>query len=155
MSKTIRSSTPTATSRLVERQRRLWAHAEAIEKAQKQGRPLPEDVSEWLHRALRTIACGKDANLVFDVVPEKQGVRRDGFASEMRQKMANSYIAAATQNSPKSKRKRTPLLWKSTALQCHQQRDQRSVKTGTRQQLTGSPHLPLGRSRYFRYVLLW
>ena len=107
MSKTIRSSTPTATSRLVERQRRLWAHAEAIEIAQKQGRPLPVEVSEWLQRALRNIACGEDANIVFDVVPEKQGVRRDGFLSETRQKIANSYIAAATENSPDIEKKTT------------------------------------------------
>jgi hypothetical protein len=112
MRKTIRSSTPTATSRLVERQRRLWAHAEAIEIAHKQGKPLPADVSEWLHRALRNIACGEDANKVFDVIPEKQGVRRDGFQSELRQKVANSYIAAATENSTGVQKKTT-----STALE--------------------------------------
>lgn len=101
----------TATSRLVERQRRVWAHAEAIEIAQKQGRPLPVDVSEWLHRALRNIACGKDANVVFDVIPEKQGVRKDAFLSEIRQKIANGYVAAATEPSTDCEKKTT-----STAL---------------------------------------
>jgi hypothetical protein len=85
---------------LRDRQRRLWAHAEAIELAQKRGLPLPVDESEWLHRALKNIACGKDANEVFDVLPEKQGVRKDGFLKELQKKMQNAYIAAATESTP-------------------------------------------------------
>ena len=93
---TEKNSTKSPTARLVERQRRLWGHAEAIEHAQKHGTALPVDVSEWLHRALKNIACGRDANEVFDVVPEKQGVRKDGLLSEIRKKITNGYIAAAT-----------------------------------------------------------
>ena len=93
--------------RLVERQAKLWSHAEAIELAQKRGEVLPADVSEWLHRALKAIACGQDANTVFDVVPEKQGVRRDGFLQEMQRKIMNGYIAAATEKTPAEKKKTT------------------------------------------------
>ena len=107
MTKVSTSSRSAAANRLIERQRRLWNHAEAIELAQKQGKPLPTDVSEWLHRALKSIACGADANVIFDVVPERQGVRRDGFLSEIRQTVANSYIAAATEPSPNAKKKTT------------------------------------------------
>lgn len=82
---------------LTDRQRRLWGHAETIELAQKRGQPLPNDVSEWLHRALKKISCGTDANEVFDVVPEKRGVRKDGFLRERQQKIVNAYIAAATE----------------------------------------------------------
>jgi hypothetical protein len=85
---------------LTDRQRRLWAHAEAIELAQKQGLPLPVDESEWLHRALKNIACGEDANAVFNVLPEKRGVRKDGFLKEMQTKMQNAFIAAATESTP-------------------------------------------------------
>jgi hypothetical protein len=83
---------------LKERQRRLWAHAEAIERAQKDGLPLPARVSEWLQRALENIACGRDANEVFNVLPEKRGVRKDGFLKEMQTKIQNAYIAAATES---------------------------------------------------------
>lgn len=79
---------------LVERLRRLWAHAEAIEIAQQMGSPLPNEVSEWLHRALKNIACGMDANEAFNVLPEKRGVRKDVFLSELNIKIANGYIAA-------------------------------------------------------------
>ena len=82
---------------LINRQRRLWGHAEAIEIAQKRGQPLSKEISEWLHRALKNIACGEDANAVFNVVPEKPGVRKDGFLSEKRKKVANGYIAASTE----------------------------------------------------------
>lgn len=84
---------------LIDRQRRLWAHAESIELAQQRGEPLPTDVSEWLYRALKNIAAGQDANEVFNVVPEKPGVRKDSFLSELRKKFANGYIAAATTES--------------------------------------------------------
>jgi hypothetical protein len=83
---------------LIDRQRRLWAHAEAIEIAQARGLPIPAGVSEWLHRALKNIACGEDANAVFNVIPEKRGVRKDGFKREMQAKFANGYVAAATES---------------------------------------------------------
>lgn len=97
MNKEKKSIRSPAADRLLERQRRLWSHAEAIEIAQKQGKPLPAEVSEWLHRTLKKIACGEDANIAFEVVPERQGVRRDGFLSEIRQTLANGYTAAATE----------------------------------------------------------
>ena len=81
---------------LIERLRSLYAHAETIELAQSRGQPLPESVSEWLHRALKNIACGEDANEVFNVVPER-GVHRDVFLRELQRKMANGYIAAGTE----------------------------------------------------------
>jgi len=98
---------------LVDRQRRLWSHAEGIEIAQQQGQPLPTALSEWLHRALKKIACGEDANEVFDVVPEKRGVRKDGFLREMQSKFANGYIAAGTaETSDESKPKKTAVAIK-------------------------------------------
>jgi len=81
---------------LVDRQRRLWAHSEVIERALKENIPLPNEVSEWLHRALKNIACGEDANAVFNVVPEKRGVKKNSFLLEMQRKFHNSFIAAAT-----------------------------------------------------------
>jgi len=90
---------PTKTP-LIDRQRRLWAHAEAIELAQQRQLPLPTDLSEWLHRALKNIACGEDANSVFNVVPEKRGVKKDSFLKEMQRKCHNAYIAAATEPGP-------------------------------------------------------
>ena len=96
-----------ATARLIERQAKLWSHAEAIKLAQTRGEALPADVSEWLHRALKAIACGQDANTVFDVVPEKQGVRRDGFLQEMHRKIMNGYVAAATEKTSEEKKKTT------------------------------------------------
>ena len=90
----------TTKPKLVDRQRKLWAHAEAIELAQKRQLPLPTEVSEWLHRALKNIAYGEDANSVFNVVPEKRGVRKDSFLREMQRKCINAYIAAATEAGP-------------------------------------------------------
>ncbi len=111
------TSNESPTARLMERQRRLWNHAEAIELAQVRGTALPADVSEWLHRALKNIACGEDANEIFNVVPEKQGVRKDGLLSEMRQKITAGYIAAATEEtSPKKKKTTTALDEISSAM---------------------------------------
>ena len=92
---------------LIDRQRRLWAHAETIEKAQKNNKPIPAEVSQWLVRALQNIACGMDGDVAFNVVPQKQGVRKDGFLRDMQKKMANGYIAAAkekTKDAAKSKK---------------------------------------------------
>lgn len=85
---------------LIDRQRRLWSHAEAIELAQSMGQPLPPEVSVWLHRALKNIACGMDANEAFDVVSGRKGLRRDGFHAEMNQKIANGFIAASKESHP-------------------------------------------------------
>ena len=93
--------------RLVERQAKLWSHAEAIELAQKRGEALPADVAEWLIRAFQNIACGKDANVVFDVISERQGVRKDGFLREIQRKMINGYVAAATEKTSAEKKKTT------------------------------------------------
>ena len=90
----------TTKSKLVDRQRKLWAHAETIELAQQRQLLLPTEVSELLHRALKNIAYGEDANSVFNVVPEKRGVRKDGFLKEMQRKCHNAYIAAATEPGP-------------------------------------------------------
>ena len=82
--------------RLIDRQRNLYAIAENIDLAKKLGNPLPEDISAWLSQALKDIACGVDANEAFNVIPEKQGVRKDGFFQEIQRKLTNGYIAATT-----------------------------------------------------------
>ena len=96
--------------KLIERQRNLWAHAEAIELAQKRGDAIPVEVSEWLHRALKNIACGEDANEVFNVIPEKRGVRKDGFLREMQKKITNAYIAASTETTDSGVRQKKTAL---------------------------------------------
>jgi len=83
---------------LIDRQRQLYSLAEEIEISQKRKEPLREDVSEWLYRNLKNIARGKDANEVFNVKPEKQGVPKGSFLKEIQRKMQNSYIAAATES---------------------------------------------------------
>jgi len=97
MSKTKKFLDLTRKEPLIDRHRSLWGHSEAIKLAQIRGEPLPEEVSEWLHRALKNIACGEDANEVFNVIPEKRGVRKDGFLREIQQKFTNGYIAASTE----------------------------------------------------------
>ena len=96
MSKKNHAMDLTRKEQLIDRQRRLWAHSEVIELALKDKKPLPDDVSEWLHRALKKIACGEDANAVFNVIPEKRGVKKNSFLVEMQRKFHNSFIAAAT-----------------------------------------------------------
>lgn len=97
MSKSQKILDPTNNEKLIDRQRRLWAHAEAIEIAHNLNKPLPVEISEWLHRALKNIACGEDANAVFNVIPEKRGVRKDSFLLELQKKFANGFIAAGTE----------------------------------------------------------
>ena len=97
MSKTKKVLDFTRKEPLIDRQRSLWNKAETIEVAQFRGEPLPIDISEWLHRALKKIACGEDANEIFNVSPEKRGVRKDSFLREMQQKFTNGYIAAGTE----------------------------------------------------------
>lgn len=96
MSKSRKILDPTNNEKLIDRQRRLWAHAEAIEIAHKLNKPLPVAVSYWLHRSLKDIACGEDANAIFNVIPEKRGVRKDSFLLELQEKFANGFIAAGT-----------------------------------------------------------
>jgi hypothetical protein len=143
-----------ATARLIERQAKLWSHAEAIELAQTRGEALPADVSEWLHRALKNIACGKDANLIFDVVPEKKGVRKDGFLLEMQRKMANGYIAAATEKTSAEKKKTTARALDEISAATPKIKRATAKKTGTRHLLIVAPHSPLEKNRYSRSVSL-
>jgi len=96
MSKSQKILDPKNNEKLIDRQRRLWAHAEAIEIAHHLNKPLPVTVSNWLHRSLKDIAYGADANAVFNVIPEKRGVRRDSFLLESQEKFANGFIAAGT-----------------------------------------------------------
>jgi len=81
---------------LKDRQRKLWAIAEAIEIAVIEGKPLPTQVSKWLPLALKKIACGEDANEVFDVVGVKTE-RRDAFKSELHHKHAVGFVSSKTQ----------------------------------------------------------
>lgn len=85
---------------LIDRQRRLWSHAEEIELAQSRGEPIRKEVSEWLQRALKNIACGADANEVFDVASGRKGLRKGGFKAEMERKFASSFIAASKELRP-------------------------------------------------------
>jgi len=96
MSKSQKILDRTNKEKLIDRQRRLWAHAESIELAQKFNEPLPAEISEWLHRALKNIACGEDANAIFNVIPEKRGVRKDSFLLDLQEKFVNGFIAAGT-----------------------------------------------------------
>lgn len=96
MTKKIKPLDFTTKNPLIERQRNLWNIAESIELAMTRNDPLPQQTSEWLYKALQNIACGMDANEVFNVIPEKVGVRKDGLLREIQKKYANSYIAAAT-----------------------------------------------------------
>ncbi|MFM8575699.1 MAG: hypothetical protein ACKOBF_07450 [Limnohabitans sp.] len=89
---------------LIKRQRNLWNIAEAIELAQARNQPLPLDISEWLHRCLKNIAYGKDANEVLNV-HARQGARKDGFKNACLKKLQNGFIAASTK--PGKERKKT------------------------------------------------
>jgi hypothetical protein len=88
---------------LIERQRKLWVASDAIDLANHRKQPLPEDLAKCLFIALRKIAFGEDANKVFDVVPEKRGVHKNGLKLEFETKFAISNIAAATAH-PKNKK---------------------------------------------------
>lgn len=90
---------------LIERQRKLWAVSDAIDLANFRNQPLPKELAFWLFKALRNIAFGEDANAVFDVVPEKRGVRKTSFKLEFEKKMAVSNVAAATASPTKKKTK--------------------------------------------------
>jgi hypothetical protein len=89
------SPTPSMAT-LIVRQRNLYAKAEAIERANDEGRPLSPDLSNWLSVALKNIACGKDAEVCLGVKNLEKGVRKDGLLKEMQQKCVNGFIAATT-----------------------------------------------------------
>jgi hypothetical protein len=88
---------------LIERQRKLWAVSDAIDHANFRNEPLPKELAFWLFKALRNIAFGEDANAVFDVVPEKKGVRKTSFKLEFQKNLAVSNVAAATTSPTKKK----------------------------------------------------
>jgi hypothetical protein len=128
---------------LIERQRRLWSHSEAIELAQQREEPLPAEVSEWLHTALKNIACGNDANEVFNVVPEKRGVRKDSFLREKQRKITNGYIAAGTADTSDGQPpKRLPRQSKKSVKPYRVRKSLRSERTGISDQLTANRHSP-------------
>jgi hypothetical protein len=81
---------------LIDRQRRLLVQAESIEIAMQSEKPLPNNVSEWLQRALRKIACGEDANEVFDVIGVKTE-RKDALKAELFHKHTVGFIVSKTQ----------------------------------------------------------
>lgn len=110
---------------LIERQRKLWTVSDQIQMAQQQNLPLPKWLEEWLVLALRKIALGQDADEVFDVKPEKQGVRKDSLRRELDKKMVMGAIASAkvpdSENMKKTKvaidevTKALPVMKRSTA----------------------------------------
>jgi hypothetical protein len=97
MSKKIKDLDFTIKEPLIDRQRRLWKYSETIEISQNFEKPLPINLSKWLHESLKKIACGADANEIFNVIPEKQGIRKNGFSLEINRKISNGFIAAATE----------------------------------------------------------
>ena len=88
---------------LIDRQRRLWAVSDAIDLANYRNEPLSEELAHWLFKAFRNIAFGEDANEVFDVVPEKRGVRKTSYKLEFQKNLAISNLAAATASPTKKK----------------------------------------------------
>jgi hypothetical protein len=128
---------------LIDRQRRLWAHAEAIELAQQRGESLPADVSEWLHRALKNIAAGKDANEVFNVVPEKPGVRKDGFLRELQKKSPTVLSLLRPPNHRTAlRKKRLQRRLRKSAKSCRIRKGLPSERTGISYQRTESQRSP-------------
>lgn len=107
---------------LIERQRKLWQIAEAIELAAHRKQPLDYEISKWLWVALHRICRGENANEVLNVV-SKQGERKDSFRQEMHKKMVVGAIATATQSKLPKKTKvainevsdALPLINKTTA----------------------------------------
>lgn len=86
-----------AVAPLIKRQRLLYAYAEEIETANANKLPLRPELATWLTRALRSIACGKDADECLGVKPHKQGVRKDGFLKEVQRNIAIGHVAANTE----------------------------------------------------------
>jgi hypothetical protein len=113
---------PTCKVPLIERQRKLWQVAEAIELAEHRNQPLGYELSKFLWMALHRICRGEDANEVLDVAAG-HGVRKDGFRKEMNKKLVMGAISAATQSEAPKKTnvaidevcKALPLVKKTTA----------------------------------------
>ena len=113
---------PKSKESLIERQRKLWQVAEAIELAAHRNQPLGYELSKYLWLALHRICRGEDANDVLDVAAE-HGVQKGGFRKEMHRKMVMGAIATATQSETPKKTnvaidevsKALPLMKKTTA----------------------------------------
>jgi len=107
---------------LIERQRKLWQVAEALELATYRNQPLDYEISKWLWVALHRVCRGEDANSALNVAA-RQGARKDRFRQEMDKKMVMGAIATSTQSeSPKKTNlaieevsKALPLVKKTTA----------------------------------------
>ena len=107
---------------LIERQRKLWQIAEAIELAAHRHQPLDYELSKWLWIAIHRICRGEDANEALNVAA-RQGTRKDRFRQEMDKKMVMGAIAASTQSeiakttnvAIEEVSKALPLIKKSTA----------------------------------------
>jgi hypothetical protein len=107
---------------LIERQRKLWQVAEAIEVAAHRNQPLDYEISKWLWVALHRVCRGEDANQALNVAA-RQGARKDRFRQEMDKKMVTAAIATSTQSEPPKKTnvaieevsKALPLMKKTTA----------------------------------------
>jgi hypothetical protein len=82
--------------KLVDRQRRLYAFAEEIQRARDEKKPLRPELANWLAIALKSIACGEDAEECLGVKPNKPGETKGNFLREIRRKNALAYVAAAT-----------------------------------------------------------
>jgi len=122
MPKEIKLLDMTTKEPLIERQRKLWQIAEAIELAAHRKQPIDYELSKWLWVALHRICRGENANEVLDVL-SKKGERKDGFRHEMNKKMVMGAISTATQSETPKKTnvaidevtKALPLMKKSTA----------------------------------------
>jgi hypothetical protein len=107
---------------LIERQRKLWQVAEAIELAAHRNQPLDYEISKWLWVALHRVCRGEDADKALNVAA-RQGARKNRFRQEMDKKMVMGAIATATQSETKKKTnvaieevsKALPLVKKTTA----------------------------------------
>lgn len=107
---------------LIERQRKLWQVAEAIELAAHRNQPLNYELSKCLWVALHKICRGEDANEALNV-DARQGERKDGFRQEMHKKIVTGAIATSTQSEVPKKTnvaieevsQALPLVKKSTA----------------------------------------
>jgi hypothetical protein len=107
---------------LIERQRKLWQVAEAIELAAHRNQPLDYEISRFLWVALHKICRGEDADEALNV-DARQGARKDRFRQEMNKKMVMGAIATSTQSETPKKTnvaidnvsKALPLVKKTTA----------------------------------------
>lgn len=126
---------------LIKRQGKLWNIAEAIELAQERKQPLPIEISEWLHRCLKNIAHGRDANEVLNV-HARQGARKDGFKNECLKKIQNGFIAAATQSGSEKQKTSDAIKQISDAVPTTKQATVR--KNWNSSSANRDPEFPLG-----------